>query len=157
MQGNLVLFKMNRVWNGLCSWRNSRVWKKILRRGLKSTVSTGIFACIWDKAFSICVIFDIILFGDSWKVGVADKVWGTICVISACCWFTAILETGTVRKIGAAVFWSWTCSVIVAKEVSTRLLVSLLGTDVIGGNFKLIHLVLFCSTEVISEQICKKS
>ena len=29
MQGNLVLFKMNRLWNGLCCWRDSKVWRKI--------------------------------------------------------------------------------------------------------------------------------
>ena len=38
----------------------------------------------------------------------------------------------------------------------TRLLLSVFGTDVIGGNFNLIPLVLVCSAELISKQICKK-
>ena len=91
------------------------------------------------------------------KVSVAGKGSRAICVISACCWFIAILETRTVRVIGGAVFWTGACSVIVVMGVSTRLLLSVLGTDVIGGNFKLVSLVLVCSTDPISKQICKKS
>ena len=106
---------------------------------------------------SIRVILDIILSRVSSNVGVVDKGSGAICVISACGWVTAILETGTVYIIGTAVFWIWTCSVIVAKGVSTRLFLSVLSTDVIGGNFRLIPLVLVCSTEFVSKQVCKKS
>ena len=54
--------------------------------------------------FSICVILDIILSRVSCNVGVAGKGSGAICVISACCWFTVILETGTGDIIGAAYF-----------------------------------------------------
>ena len=61
-------------------------------------LGTGTFACIWYKVFSICVILDIILSRVSCKVGVADEGSWAICVISVCCWFTAILETGTVHN-----------------------------------------------------------
>ena len=122
-------------------------------------LGTGTFACIWDKVFSICAILDIILLRVSCKVGIAEKVSVAIFVVSACYWFNAILETGTVYIIGTAVFWTWTCPVIVDKEVSTRLLLSVLalGTDVIGGNFELIPLVLVCSTDLISKQRIKNS
>ena len=61
--------------------------------------------------------------------------------------------------IRAAVFWTGTCSLIVAKGVSTKLFLFVLGTDtdVIGGNYKLIPLALVCFTELISKQIWKKS
>ena len=87
-------------------------------------LGTGTFTSTWDKLFSICVILDIIFSRFSWKVGVSDKSSGAICVISACCWFTAILETGTVYLIRTAVLWTGTCSVIAAKGISTRLLLS---------------------------------
>ena len=114
MQRNLVLFKINRVWNGLCCWETAG-FEERLGSSKYGKLSTETFACIWDMVFSICVILDIILSWVSCNVGVADKGSGGICVISACCWFTGILETGTVYIIGAAVFWTWTCSVIVAK------------------------------------------
>ena len=123
-------------------------------------LGTGTFACIWDKVFFICVILDITLSRVSCKVSVADKGSWAIFVISVYCWFNVILETGTVYIVGLAVFWTWTWSVIVGKGVLTRLLLSVLtlGThDVISGNFRLIPLVLVCSTEFISKQIHKNS
>ena len=122
-------------------------------------LGAGTFSYIWHMIFSICVILDIILSSVSCNVGVADtnKDSGAICVISACCWFIATLETGTVYIMRIAVFWTWTCSVTVASGVSTRLPLSLLGIYAISGNFRLIPLVLVCSAELISKQICKKS
>ena len=139
MQGNLVMLKINRVRDGLEDRLGS--WKYC-------KLDTGTFTCIWDMVFSICVIFDIIFSRVSCNIGIADKGLGAICVISACCWFTAMLGAG---------LWTWTCPVIVAKGFWTKLLLSVLGTDDITGNVKLIPLVLICSTELISKQICKKS
>ena len=52
------------------------------------------------------VILDVIMARVSCKFGVADKGSLAICVVSACCSFTAILQTGTVYLIGAAVCWT---------------------------------------------------
>ena len=66
-------------------------------------MGTGTFPCICDMVLPICVILDI-LSRVSCNVGVADKSSGAICMISARCWFTAILENKTEYVIGAAVF-----------------------------------------------------
>ena len=144
MQGNLVLFKMSRVWNGLCCLRDSRVWRKI---GELKVLKIGYrYICLHLKQcmFHFCHSWHHFVEGflQSW----CYKDSGANFVISAFSSFNAILETGTVYIMGAAVFWTWTSSVIVAKEVSTRLLLSLaFGTadNDIGGNFKLIPWYLF--------------
>ena len=64
---------------------------------------TGTFACIWYKVFSIFVILEIILLRVSCKADAAEKGSVAIFVISACCWFNAILETGTVYIIGSCI------------------------------------------------------
>ena len=90
-------------------------------------LGTSTFTCILNMVFFICVILGIILSRVSCNVAVVNKSSGATCVISACCWFAAILETGTEYQIRAAVFWTWQCSVIVAKGVSKRLFLSALG------------------------------
>ena len=132
-----------------CSGSNSRACREMVSAaegiawfeeilGSWNYCNLGKFACIWSMVFSICVTLDIILSRVSCSVGVADEGSGAICVISVCCWSTVILGTGSVYKMGTAVFWTSACSVIAVKEVSIRPLLSILGSNVIPENFKLI-------------------
>ena len=145
MQGNLVLLKMKRVWNGLC-WRDSRVWRKfgkfkILQIRYYRNICLHLRHGIFRSCHSIC--------------------WGFLATLmlqakSNLCDFS-LVRTETVYVMETAVFCTWLCSVIAAKEVSTRLLLSLHGTDVIDANFKHIFLAIVCSTKLLSKLICKRS
>ena len=134
---------MSRNWNGLsCCWRGNRVWRK----NGKLKVLRITYICLHFKHdfFHLC---------HSWHHFFKGflKRW---CYKQ---WFRGYLCDFNILPIRCIHFITWVFSVILAKESSSRLLLSVLDTDIICRNLKLIPLVLACSTELISKQIWKRS
>ena len=54
MHWNLVLFKMNRVWNGLCYWKDSRAWRKIVELNVRQIGYRHICLHLKHGIFHLC-------------------------------------------------------------------------------------------------------
>ena len=98
-------FKMNRVWNGLC-WRDSRVWRnfgkfKILQIRYYRNICLHLRHSIFRLCHSVCWGFLVTLM---------LQAKNNLCDFS-------LVRTETVYVTEAAVFCTWLCSVIAAKEV----------------------------------------
>ena len=185
MQGNPVLFQMNRVWNCFCCWRESWVWRIVgkLKVGspwcephpLPPTLphmwrNIGKLRVLQIRCRYICLDLKLGNFHlcCSWHHFVEGffSLISFSCIVArfrGCfCDFGLFLMYCHIRNWvcvhnEAAVFWTSACSVIAAKEVTIRLLLSALGSDARGGNFKLIPCVLVCSAELISKQTRQRS
>ena len=133
---NLILLKMNKVLSGLFCWTTeSRVCREVGKLKFLQIRCTYIYLLLKHSKFRLYhswyFIKDFLQF---WCLERFQKISAN--VMSAYCWFAAILEIGAVGIMSKSVFWIYICSEILAMEISSRLLSFIFDTDVIGGYTK---------------------
>ena len=153
-KSGLVQNEQSLIWNGLCCWRDNRVWRIIGELKVLQTGCRYIFLHLREGIFHWCHSWHHFVKGFLQSCCCRQRFRGYLCDFNLLLIYCYIRNWDCVHNRGSCIL-DW--NMLSIRSQGRFIKAAIICTWHWCHRWKLIPLLLVCSTELISKQICKKS